>query len=106
TLVAQPVGEARLPKEAVELGLLFRRNLLADCGDLLVDAARLLQLARDGDPNGADKRIRHLDRARLGDVEAIEQPVADQIEVAGDGRTGLTGLIPQAREHASRLVVR
>ena len=43
-------------------------------------------VARDGDADRAQQRVRQLERVRARDVEAVEEPVADEVEVAGHGR--------------------
>ena len=50
------------------------------------------------------ERVRQFERGGLGDVEAIDEAVADEIEVAGDGRASFAAEGTQAREHLRGLI--
>ena len=45
------------------------------------------------------QRVRQFERRGLGDVEAIDEAVADQVEVAGDRRARFAAEGTQARQH-------
>ena len=47
----------------------------------------------------AEKCVRHFECRRLGDVEAIDEAIADQIEIGGNRRARFAGDGPQARQH-------
>jgi hypothetical protein len=97
-LVAETVSEAGLAEQFVELDLVRRRYLGANFGRAGIDVRSGLGFSGDGDADGPQQCVRYFDRRRLGDVEAIDQSVADQIEVAGNGRACFAGVGPQLRE--------
>ena len=84
-LVAEPVGQPGLSEQLVELGPVLLGNLAAHVGDALIDVRDLGAPSRDGDPNRPKERVGQLERRRLGDVEAVQGPVSDQVEIAGHG---------------------
>ena len=52
------------------------------------------------------QRVGDLERIAPGDVEAVEQPVADQVEVCGDGFTGFAVQSAQLLEDFRGIAVR
>ena len=88
-LVAQPVHEAGLAEQLVELGPVLLGHLRADLGRELGHVGALEVAAFDRDPDRPQQRVGQLERAGLGDVEAVEQAVADQVEVPVDRGAGL-----------------
>src|SRR5439155_2357527 len=86
TLVAEAVGEAGLAEQFVKLVLVRRRNQGANFGNAGIDVRGGLSFSGDGDADGPEECVRQFERRGLGDVEAVDEAVADQIEVAGDGR--------------------
>ena len=62
-------------------------------------------LRRHRDPHRPEQRVGHLERRRLRDVEAVEEPVPDEVEVARHRRARVTGQRPQRVEHLGRVVV-
>ena len=105
-LVAEPVGQPGLAEQLVELAAML-------LGDLAADARRSAPRRRtssasppaDRDADRAQQHVGQLERARPADVEAVEQPVADEVEVAGDGRAGLAVERAQRVEHRGRVAV-
>ena len=67
--------------------LLVRRgDLGADFGNAGIDVRGGLGFSGNGDADGPEECVRQFERRGLGDVEAVDEAVADQIEVAGDRR--------------------
>ena len=87
-LVAQPVQGPRLREQLVEALLVLRRDFRADIRDQGLDV-RLVGAGRRRPADRTKQLVRHLERRRFGDVEAVEEAVADQVEIGGHGRTGL-----------------
>ena len=104
-LVAEAVGEAGLAEQFVELAPGARREPGRGprrCGHRRPRRPGLLRKRRCGWP---EKRVRQLERRGLGDVEAIDEPVADQVEIAGDRRACFAAERAQAREHLRGVAV-
>ena len=59
------------------------RNLLTNAGDVGVDIHLRRSSLLDGSLNRPQQRVGQLEGVSSGNVKAIEQPVADQIEVFG-----------------------
>ena len=89
-----------LAEQLVELGAVLLGDLAADVGDQRRRRPTPSTSAPgDGDPDRAEQRVGQLERGRLGDVEAVEQPVADEVEVAGHGRARVAVERAQRGEH-------
>ncbi len=101
-LVAQAIHEARLAEDLVELLAVLLGHLRADLrGELRhVGAGEVATFDRDLDR--LQQRVGELERAGLGDVEAVEGTEADEVEVAVDRGTGVAGQRAQLREHGRR----
>ncbi len=84
-LVPEPVQLPGLSEELVEPVLVLGGHLAAHLGDLRLDIRRVFLAAVDGRPDRPEQRVGQLERGRLGDVEAVQETVADEVEVAGDG---------------------
>jgi hypothetical protein len=84
-LVAEAVGEAGLAEQFVKLVLVRRGNQGANLGNAGIDVRGDLSCSGDGYTDGPEERVRQFERRGLGDVEAVDEAVADQIEIAGDG---------------------
>ena len=82
------------------------RHLAADVGDGALDGCSLGPRAFEGHANGPQQRVRQLERVAPRDVEAVEEPVADEIEVRRRGRARLSLERAQRLEDAAGLVVR
>ena len=76
-----------------------RGDLGADFGNAGIDVRGGLGFSGNGDADGPEECVRQFERRGLGDVEAVDEAVADQVEVAGDRRAGLAPEGTQAREH-------
>ena len=82
-LVAQAVHEARLAEELVELVAVLLGHLRAYARAVSsVTSAPVEVTTLDRDPDRLQQRVGELERTRLGDVEAVERAVADEVEVA------------------------
>ena len=82
-LVADPVRQPRLPEQLVELRPMLFGNL-ARTSAMRFSTSELLHVSlAHRDTDRAQQHVGQLERAGLDDVEAVEQPVADEIEVAG-----------------------
>ena len=104
--VAQAVHEARLAEQLVELRAVLLGHLRADVGD----AARRrpsvsLPGAVDGRADRAQQRVGQLERVATGDVEAVEQPAADEVEVVRHRRADLAVERAQLGEHLAGVAV-
>jgi hypothetical protein len=104
-LIAQPVGQAGLAQQLVELGPMLLRHLIADVGDRRVDIGALEIPPGHGDPDRPHQRVRHRKCVRLGDIEPVQQAISDQIEVPGHRLTGLAVERAQRRQHLAGVVV-
>jgi hypothetical protein len=62
----------------------WRRDLGADFGNAGIDVRSGLGFSGNGDSDGPEECVRQFERRGLGDVEAVDEAVADQVEVAGD----------------------
>ena len=105
TLVAEAVHEAGLAEQFVELGLVRRGDLGADFGNAGIDVRGGLGFSGNGDADGPEECVRQFERRGLGDVEAVDEAVADQVEVAGDRRACFAPEGTQAREHLCGVAV-
>ena len=98
-LVAQPVGEARLAEQLVELALVRRRHLGADVGDAGLDVRWPALVAGHG-ACGCARSSASGSSSAVG--SAMSKPsieaVADQIEIGGDRGAGLAVQRAQALE--------
>jgi hypothetical protein len=83
-----------------------RGNQDANCGNAGIDIRGSLSFSGDGDADSSEKRVRQFERRGLGDVEAINETVADQIEIAGDGSACFAAKGTQAYEHLRGVAVR
>src|SRR6266566_884553 len=83
-LVAEAVQEAGLAEQFVELGLVRRGDLGADFGSAGINVRGGLGFSGNGDADGLKECVRQFERRGLGDVEAVNETVADQVKVAGD----------------------
>ena len=92
----------------VELGAMLLGHPVADVRDPCLDIrVRLLRHALlHGDTDGPEKRVRHLEGVAARDVEAVEQPVSDQIEIRRRGRPRLALERAQLLQHLARVGVR
>ena len=103
------LGEADLRIAHFRRANLYRANLSgadlsgADLSDAGGDV-RGLVFSGNGDANSPEECVRHFKRRGFGDVEAIDEAVADQIEVAGDRRACLAAERAQARKHLRGVV--
>ena len=81
-LVADRVGQPGLLEQLVELGAMLFGHLAAHAGDLLFDVRRVRARPGNGGTDGAAQRVRQLERVGVRDVEAVEEPVPDEVEIA------------------------
>src|SRR5438876_12186942 len=98
TLVAEAVGEAGLAEQFVELSLVCRGDLGADFGNAGIDIRGGLGFSGNGDADCPNECVRQFERRGLGDVEAVDEAVANKVEVAGDRRACFAQEGSQARE--------
>jgi hypothetical protein len=103
-LVANRVGKPSLLEQLVEGGAMRLRHTPADVGDLVLDVRSAGAAARDRGPNRTAQRVGKLEREGIRDVEAVEQPVPDQIEIGRHRRADLR-IGAQGFEHATRILV-
>ncbi len=82
-----------------------RGNLGANFGNAGIDVRGGLGFSGDGDADGPEECVRQFERRGLGDVEAVDEAVADQVEVAGDRRACFAAEGTQAREHLRGVAV-
>ena len=75
--VTETVGEAGLSKEFVELRLVRHGDFVADLGDASADIQGGHCVAGNRNADGLQERVGQFERGRLGDVEAVDQSVAD-----------------------------
>ncbi len=104
-LVAQAVHEPGFAEQVVELGAVLLGDLAADGLDPRFTVVVLLDPAADRGANGAKQRVGQLEGVPTGDVEAVEQPVADQFEVLGERRTDFVGPGPELGEDLAGIAV-
>ncbi len=76
-----------------------RGDLGADFGNAGLDVRGGPRFSGNGDADGPEECVRQFERRGLADVEAVNEPVADQVEVARDRRAGFAPQRSQAREH-------
>ncbi len=81
-------------------------DLAADVGDPVVDIRGFVALPLDGDPDCPEQHVGQLERVGLRDVEPVEKPVSDQVEIRGHGRTGVAVERAQGFEHGAGVVIR
>jgi hypothetical protein len=93
------------PSKFVELGLVRRGDLGTDLGNAGIDVRGGPGFSGNGHADGPEECVRQFERRGLGDVEAVDEAVADQVEVAGDGRACFAPEGTQAREHLCRVTV-
>ena len=74
-------------------------NLGADFGNAGINVRGGLGFSGNGDADGLEECVRQFERRRLSDVEAVNEAVANQIEVAGDRRACFASKGTQPREH-------
>ena len=82
TLVAKTIGQASLAEQFVKLILVRGRNLAANFGNAGIEVRGGRSFSGHGDADGSEQRVRQFQRRRLGDVKAIDEAVADQVEIA------------------------
>ena len=82
TLVAKTIGQASLAEQFVKLILVRGRNLAANFGNAGIEVRGGLSFSGHGDADGSEQRVRQFQCRRLGDVKAIDEAVADQVEIA------------------------
>ena len=82
------------------------RHLRTDLGDPLfgVRGRRAARLDRGADR--PDQDVRQLQRIAPADVEPVEEPVPDEVEVRGGRRSGVAVERAQSLEHLLGLAVR
>ena len=102
TLVTEAVSKSSLAEQFVELVLVRRGNQGANFGNAGINVRGSVSFSGDGDADSPEKRVRQFERRRLGNVEAVDEAVADQIEIAGDGRTCFAAEGTQARRAPAR----
>jgi hypothetical protein len=83
-----------------------RGNECADFGNTCSDVRSGLSFFKNGYADGPEKRVRQLERRGLDDVEAIDEAVTNQIQVAREGRTCLAIKGSQACEHLRGVALR
>ena len=93
------------PSNSSNSSLVLRGDLGADFGNAGIDVRGGLDFSGNGDADGPEECVRQFERRRLGDVEAVDEAVADQVEVAGDRRAGFAPEGTQAREHLCGVAV-
>src|SRR5439155_14185934 len=98
-LIAQAIGEAGFAQQFVELRLVRRRDLGADIGNVVIDIDGRQRFVRYGDANRSQQRVRQFERSRLGDIETVDEAVADQIEIGGNGGPCFTAQRAQALDY-------
>ncbi len=81
-LVAEAVGQARFAEQFIEFRPLRFRHLLAHFCNPGFNVAAVGFFSVDRRSNGAQKHVRQFDRPRFANIEAIEQAVADEIEIS------------------------
>jgi hypothetical protein len=74
-------------------------DLGADLGDAGVDIRSGLAFSGNSDADGPKKSVRHFERRGPGNVEAIDEAIADEVEVGADRCARFAGEGTQARQH-------
>ena len=104
-LVADRVGQTSLVEQLVERGPMLLGHLAARRRSGLRRPTSTTP-PRNGGTNGAAQRVRQLEREGVRDVEAVEEPVPDEVEIRGHGDPGPAIERAQRIEHATGIVLR
>ena len=80
-------------------------DLGADFGNAGIEVRGGLGFSGNGDAHCPNECVGQFERCGLGDVEAVNEAVADQVEVAGDRRACFAPEGTQAREHLRGVAV-
>jgi phosphoenolpyruvate synthase/pyruvate phosphate dikinase len=96
----------RLAEQFVKLVLVRLGNQRANFGDSGIDVRGGLSFSGDADTDCPEECVWQFDRRGLGDVKAVDEAVADQIEVAGDSLACFAAKGTQARKHLRGIAVR
>ena len=103
--VAHAVADTGVRKEGVVLLAVLLRYVAADVGDLLLDVRGAAGLV-DRESDGPQEDVGQLERVVVRDVEPVQQPETDELEVVVERLTGRGGFSPQALEEGPGVLVR
>jgi hypothetical protein len=78
-LVTEAVGKAGFAEQFVEFGLMRDRDLGSNFGNPGIDVRGGLDFSGNGDANCPEECVRQFERRGLGNVETIDEAVADQV---------------------------
>ena len=82
--VAEAVHQTRFADQLVELRAVLVGYLPADVGNARVDLRAAVAFpAVDGQTDRAQQRVGQLERIAPGDIETVEQPTPDEVEIVG-----------------------
>ena len=104
-LVADPVHQQRLGDQLVELGSVLLGDLLADLGDAGIRVGGLSTLTLHRGAHRPQEHIGQLEGVATGDVEAVEEPVPHEVEVARHRGPDVAAERAQRREHLAGIIV-
>ena len=103
--VAEAVHQTRFAEQLVELRAVLVGYLPADVGNARVDVRGVAFPAVDGQTDRAQQRVGQLERIAPGDIETVEQPTPDEVEIVGHRRADIAAERAQLGERLAGVTV-